>query len=315
MWTNQSTFYEELRPLFVAHVKKHLRETVFHPSKILMRMDMVGGTLSMEGLEVLRMCETDGKKYVRNTIICCSADIKCCCAKVDALTRFVVPYEHGYLDDANGGGEYIEWSPQHLLSGIIKAYQLTEVAKERPVEMHVAIDGATLSKNWNHLTAGVKQGDSAAFCPRHHQLIYGNTDNATIQSRDHCFPFIIAMVQETKKSVDWMRPRLEKLDALANPGTVWCDEYMPLDIVMNTDMSFTWKYLGRGGAAKVKKYFCHCCTLKSDNIVVANNDQCSKWCDPEFPHVPCYHQTFANNMNMEYKHVHQQLGTILEQRM
>ena len=148
----------------------------------------------MEGLEVLRMCETDGKKYVRNTIICCSADIKRCWAKVDALTRFVVPYKRGYLDDANGGGEYIEWSPQHLLSGIIKAYQLTEVAKERPVEMHVAIDGAMLSKYWNHLTVGVKQGDSATFCPRHHQLIYSNTDNATIQSRDHCFPFIIEMV-------------------------------------------------------------------------------------------------------------------------
>jgi len=29
-----------------------------------MRMDLVGGTLSMEGLEVLRMCETDGRKYI-----------------------------------------------------------------------------------------------------------------------------------------------------------------------------------------------------------------------------------------------------------
>jgi len=157
-----------------------------------------------------------------------------------------VPYEHGYLDEANGGGEYIQWDPQHLLSGMIKAYQLTEVAKVRPVEIHVSIDGAMLSKNWNHLTAGVKQGDSAAFCPRRQQLIYGNTDNTMIQSRDHCFPFIIAMVRETKKSVDWMRPRLELLDTIANPGFLWWDNYKPVDIVMNTDMSFTWKYLGRG---------------------------------------------------------------------
>jgi len=28
-------------------------------------MDMAGGTLSMEGLEVLHKCETDGKKYVQ----------------------------------------------------------------------------------------------------------------------------------------------------------------------------------------------------------------------------------------------------------
>jgi len=166
IWENESTFYENLHPLIIDHVKKHLHETVFHPSKILMRMDMAGGTLSMEGLEVLRMCETDGQKYVRNTILCCSADLKRCCAKVDALAKSVVPYEHGCLDDENGGSEYIEWESRHLLSGMIQAYQLTEVAKARPVEVHIAIDGAMLSKNWNHLTAGVKQGDTAAFCPR-----------------------------------------------------------------------------------------------------------------------------------------------------
>jgi len=258
---------------------------------------MAGGTLSMEGLEVLRLCETDGKKYVRNTIICSSADIKRCCAKVDFLSRSVVPYEHGLLDNANGGGEYIQWDPPHLLAGMIKAYQLDNVAKERSVEVHIAIDGAMLSKNWNHLTAGVKQADNAAFCPRRQQLIYGNTDGATIQSRDHCFPFIIALVCETKKSVDWMHPRLELVDALANPGTVWGNNYKPLDIVMNTDMSFTWKYLGKGGAVKVKKYFCHCCTLKSEKIVLPNEQQCSKWCNLE-SHLLCFHQMFANNTNM-----------------
>jgi len=52
MWTNKSSFYEHLHPLIIAHVKKLLHETIFHPSKILMRMDMAGGTLSMEGLEL-----------------------------------------------------------------------------------------------------------------------------------------------------------------------------------------------------------------------------------------------------------------------
>jgi len=122
--------------------------------------------------------------------------------KVDALSKAVVPYEHGYLNEENGGGEYIQWNPHHLLAGMICAYQLTGVAKERPVEVHIAIDGAMLSKNWSHLTAGMKQGDNAAFCPHRQQLIYGNTDSTTIQSRDHCFPFIIAMVWETKESVD-----------------------------------------------------------------------------------------------------------------
>jgi len=127
-------------------------------------------------------------------VICSSAEIKGCCAKADSLTKTVVLYEHGYLDNNNGGGEYIQWDLHHLLVAMIWAYQLTEVAKERPVEVHIAIDRAMLSKNWNHLMAGVKQGDNAAFCPRWQQLIYGSTDKTTIQSRDHCFPFIIAMV-------------------------------------------------------------------------------------------------------------------------
>jgi len=83
---------------------------------------------------------------------------------------------------------------------------------------------------------------------------------------------MIAMVWETKKSVNWMCPRLQQLDAKANPGSVWWQDYKPLDIVMNANMLFTWKHLGRGGAAKVKKYFCHCCTLKSENIAISNEE-------------------------------------------
>jgi len=269
----------------------------------------------MEGLEVLRMCKMDGDKYIRNTIICCSADIKCCCGKVDSLAKCIVPYEHGHLNDANGGGEYIQWDARHMMAAMIKAYQLHEVAKERPVEVHVAIDGAQLSKNWNHLTAGAKQGDNTALCPRKKHLIYGNADTTTIQSRDHCFPYIMAMCRETKKSIEWMRPQLEHLEAMGKEGVKWWGDYKHLQIVHNSDLSLMWKYRERGGAAKVKKYFCHCCTLKSDDIVKANEQKCLKWCDPDL-NCPCYHQTFANNTNLqEYRQLHQQLGNVLAQWM
>jgi len=110
-----------------------------------------------------------------------------------------------------------------------------------------------------------------------------------------------------------MHPRIEELDVVSSTDSIWWEDYKPLNIVMNAKISFTWKYLGRGGAAKVKKYFCHYCTLKSDNIVIPNEEQCSKWCDPE-SNVPCFHQTFADNTNMEeYKRMHEQLSTILAQ--
>jgi len=61
IWTNKSSFYKYLHLLLVSHVKKHLCKTIFHPAKNLMRMDMAGGMLSMEGLKVLHICKTDGK--------------------------------------------------------------------------------------------------------------------------------------------------------------------------------------------------------------------------------------------------------------
>jgi len=111
------------------------------------------------------MCETDGKKYVQNTVICLPMDIKCCCAKGDTLTKAIVTYKHDYLNEENGGGEYIQWDPCHLLARMIPAYQLTSMAKERPVEVHIAIDGAMLSKNWNHWTVGTKQGETLHSVP------------------------------------------------------------------------------------------------------------------------------------------------------
>ena len=150
---------------------------------------------------MLQMCKMDGEKYIYNTIIYCPADIKWCGRKVDMLAKCIVPYECGQLDACNGDGKFMQWDARHMMAAMITAYQLGEVAKQRPVEVHVAIDGAQISKNWNHLTASVKQCDSAALCPRKKHLIYGNVEDTTIQSHDHCFPYIMAMCCKTKNQL------------------------------------------------------------------------------------------------------------------
>jgi len=147
----------------------------------------------------------------------------------------------GHLDDVNGGGEYVQWHASHMMAAMVQAYQLTDITRERSVEVHVSIDGAQISKNWNHLTCGIKQGDSAALCPRKKQLIYGNADHTTIQSCDHCFPYIMAMCHETKKSIEWMQPRLEELEAFGKEGAKWWGDYKPLEILHNSDLSLMWK--------------------------------------------------------------------------
>jgi len=55
-----------------------------------------------------------------------------------------------------------------------------------------------------------------------------------------------------------------------------------------TDLSATWKGLGRGGAAKVNKCPCHCCSILSDNLVCPNDTLCQKWYSNNNT-CSCYH--------------------------
>jgi len=68
---------------------------------------------------------------------------------------------------------------------------------------------------------------------------------------------------------------------MGKEGAQWWGNSKPLEIVHNYDLSLMWKYRECGGAVKVKKYFCHCCTLKLEDIVTPNEQACLKWCNPE----------------------------------
>ena len=48
----------------------------------------------------------------------------------------------------------------------------------------------------------------------------------------------------------------------------------PLNITSTNDMSATWKMLGKGGTAKVKEFFCHCCDCTSAEIAHNNQAMC-----------------------------------------
>jgi len=67
--------------------------------------------------------------------------------KVDRLAQCIVPQEHGQHNACNGGGKFVQWDARQMMATMITAYKLGEVAKERPVEVHLVLDGAQLSKN------------------------------------------------------------------------------------------------------------------------------------------------------------------------
>jgi len=66
---------------------------------------------------------------------------------------------------------------------------------------------------------------------------------------------------------------------------------------------------------KSKNIFVIVALLKSEDIVTPNEQPCLKWCNPD-SNLPCYHQTFANNTNLqEYKRLYEQLGNVHAQGM
>ena len=286
-----------LRDSIVVHVSKWLRKTVFSPFNILKAMDMAGGQLSMEGLQVLSKMEANGRKWYRNGIIPSSAEIKRTGAIVEAYARQVVPYTHGHLE---GGGEYVEWDVEKVLVAMLKGFGLYDIAKERPVDVHQSIDGAQISKHVTHVSYGLKMADKAAVCPFKKQPIFANPNETILQSRNLCFPVKIIMMPETKA----IYSEFEHLFARFN-GFTWSDEVpdlIPINAPMNCDMSAQWKALGIGGAAKRDKYPCHCCPIESDFLATPNAIPCDRWCKELHSDEPgwhCYHKDFLSEENLE----------------
>jgi hypothetical protein len=60
----------------ITMAKAWLRQNVFTPWAILREMDIAGGTLSYEGIEVLRRVETKGGKHIHGSVIPSSGEIK-----------------------------------------------------------------------------------------------------------------------------------------------------------------------------------------------------------------------------------------------
>jgi len=303
MWHDKRDFFISLREFFLENAITIIRKNVYSPSNVLRAMDMAGGQLSIEGIEVLRTCETNGAKYYHHSILPCSADIRRVGAEVEAFAGNIIPYKHGTLGT---GGEFVEWVPQQMISMVIKGFGLEEEAKKRSISIHQAMDGAQLSKNITHVTYGFKMADRGALCPFSKKPLFGGNDNeASIQSRNNCFPLKIVMERESNDVVDLMRPIISIVKSMTNPGQKWMGDNEPINAPMNSDMSATWKIFQVGGAAKRDAQPCHCCAILSDDLSHANVEKCSRYCKNEDD--VCFHQTFLLSVNVAELQTHYDL--------
>ena len=80
---------------------------------MLRLMDLNGGKLNYETIELIRLLETGGKKYVQNTVMPSVGQLKKAAALVEQYGKFVVPYTCGVTLDT--GAEKISFDPEQVI--------------------------------------------------------------------------------------------------------------------------------------------------------------------------------------------------------
>jgi hypothetical protein len=269
---------------------KWIRDNVYTAWGVLRKMDINGGTLGLQGLEVARSVETNDRKYYRGSLLPCKADILRCQKIVEEFGDEFVPYRILTMED---GGEGIEFDNEKAIRKIIEAYGLSEAAKTRPIRMAMATDGFQMTKRTTVMMGGAKMQDGEGCCPITKLPIFSDDPNEiNAQSRKHCFPLNLYVCKETKKTIHNHDGMFYFATACGDILTTPYPDWMPIDFAVNTDMSGTWKLLDIGGAFKVSRYPCINCAILSEHSHEPNTTRCNRWCREmhmEREGWQCYH--------------------------
>jgi len=154
-------------------------------------MDFHGAALSYSGIEVLRMVETEGEKYVKGTTLPCSVDMGRWARDIEAFGDTKMPFKVGHIPDV---GEFIAFEPADVIRLVIEVTGLTEDSKVRFVQLSDSIDGALITNNIGHVCYGVKVIDRKCVDPTTKQK------TAALQSRNNVFPIVILIVKIIPKT-------------------------------------------------------------------------------------------------------------------
>lgn len=289
MWSQ-----EKFVPHLVTCARKYFRENVFTPFNILREMDLAGGTLSYEGMDVLRRVETCGIKRFRGSMIPSKSELKRTAGVVEWFAMEHCPFRL----QQTMVGESVQFDYTKAMLCVTKAFHLDEIGKQRGLSVASSIDGASLSKNLSIIAGGIKITDRAAQCPITSRPLLDNPFTMSAQSRNLCIPLKIMMGRETKQTFTEFALLFRFLDDLSTAETipVTMAGFLPFSVMTNCDLSAQWKGLCKGGAAKVHTLPCTGCATVSDALATPNATPCNRWCrdhsalDPEWM---CFHKEMA----------------------
>ena len=164
--------------------RKYYRDKVFTPYNILQEMDLAGGTLSYEGIDVLRRVETAGLKRFRGSMIPSKSEIKRMAGMVEWFARSRCPF----VLRQTSKGEPVEFNYAKSMLCITQAFHLEKVGKLRSLSVASSIDCASLSKNLSMIAGGIKITGRGARCPLTKKQLLDNPTTMKAQSRNSCIP-------------------------------------------------------------------------------------------------------------------------------
>jgi hypothetical protein len=284
---------EEFRPELLKLSRTYFRENVFTPYNILREMDLAGGTLSYEGIDVLRGVETGGLKRFRGSMIPSKSEIKRMAGMVEWFARPLCPFTVNQTPK----GESVQFDYAKTMLCILRAFHLDEIGKRRSLSVASSIDGASLTKNLSIIAGGIKITDQAARCPLTRKPLLDNPTTMKAQSRNLCIPLKIMMGRETKETFTEFGPLFQFIDNLSGAETLPTEMagFMPFTCMTNCDLSAQWKGLCKGGAAKVHTLPCTGCATESDSLAKPNARLCTRWCNERTQDLEwmCYHKPMA----------------------
>jgi hypothetical protein len=276
-------------------------------------MDLSSGSLNYAAIEILRAIENlVGNKWFRG-IIPSPTTIRKAAKKVEAKADEIGLKTRKLLTPQGEGVEFLDKGK--VIQLIHDAYGLTDVGKERPLEVAITTDGSMLCHLVNLVMVGYKMVDPAARHPLTGKRLLDPTDPKSIfQSRDLCFPLLLMLGQETKEMYsENIKPVYDLFFSASTEGetNVIAPECLPFVCSCPGDLSCHWKATKKGKGAKAGIRFCMNCACTSDNIAapqVTCGECKKKGPDTEFGQKwkadygvewQCYHHVFANNTYVE----------------
>ena len=230
--------------------RRYVRDHIYTPFNLLRQMDMMGGGLNYNNLEILREIETGGRPWQR-TLIPSRAVLQDMAKEIEDFGEFFAPYK--MFCNVHNGSEGFAFRAADVMVGIMMAGNvLDEVAHMRAIHMSQSMDGALFTRNLGHTLGGLKFNDQGSSI-RH--------------SRNGVFPLLCVCSRESKGIIRGIFHRMirevEEASEMVLPLALGIEMIV---ITTNCDMSCEWKLAGRGGAARQVTYPCTKCGVKSGSL-------------------------------------------------